>query len=70
MKSIFNNITQNTDEWNALRLGRFMASMFSDLFIAKDKIGYKRAKDIFIQLEKKLNECIDEAKKLIEKYKK
>lgn len=36
-------IDQNTDEWLALRLGKFTASTFKDLFMAKTTIGYQKA---------------------------
>ena len=39
----FYDVTQNSDEWNELRLGKFTASTFNDLFMMPDKIGYQRA---------------------------
>jgi len=39
----FYEIDQNTDEWMALRLGKFTASTFKDLFMAKTTIGYQKA---------------------------
>ena len=37
------NIEQNSEEWDALRLGKFTASTFSDLFMAKTTKGYQNA---------------------------
>lgn len=37
------DIDQNSEEWDALRLGKFTASTFSDLFMAKSTAGYKKA---------------------------
>jgi hypothetical protein len=37
------DIEQNSEEWNALRLGKFTASTFADLFMAKTTAGYKNA---------------------------
>lgn len=37
------DIDQNSDEWMDLRLGKFTASSFSDLFMAKTTAGYKKA---------------------------
>jgi len=36
-------IDQNSEEWMALRLGKFTASTFADLFMAKTTAGYKNA---------------------------
>lgn len=41
--SIFHDIEQNTPEWQALRSKKFTASMFSDLFMGKSTLGYKKA---------------------------
>jgi len=40
---IFHNVTQNTPEWDALRLGKFTASSFSDLIMKETTQGYKDA---------------------------
>lgn len=40
---IHHAIDQNSEEWDALRLGKFTASTFSDLFMAKTTAGYKKA---------------------------
>jgi len=37
------DITQNSEEWDALRLGKFTASTFADLFMAKTTAGYQKA---------------------------
>ena len=39
----FFDVEQNTEEWNNLRLGKFTASSFSDLFQKPDSIGFKKA---------------------------
>ena len=39
----FHDINQNSDEWDALRLGRFTASTFKDLFMGKSTAGYETA---------------------------
>jgi len=39
----FHNIDQNSEEWDALRLGKFTASMFGDLFSAPSTLTYKKA---------------------------
>ena len=36
-------IEQNSEEWDALRLGKFTASTFADLFMGKETKGYKNA---------------------------
>ena len=41
--SKFYDIEQNSDEWLALRLGKFTASTFNDLFMTPDKVAYQRA---------------------------
>ena len=40
---IFHNIDQNSEEWDSLRLGKFTASTFADLFMAKTTAGYRNA---------------------------
>jgi len=40
---IHHDIDQNSEEWDALRLGKFTASTFSDLFMAKTTKGYQNA---------------------------
>jgi hypothetical protein len=40
---IHHAIEQNGEEWDALRLGKFTASTFSDLFMTKTTAGYKKA---------------------------
>lgn len=37
------DIEQNSEEWDALRLGKFTASTFADLFMAKTTVGYQKA---------------------------
>jgi len=36
-------VDQNSEEWFALRRGKFTASTFKDLFMGKDTQGYKDA---------------------------
>lgn len=36
-------VDQNTEEWDALRLGKFTASTFADLFMARSTAGYQKA---------------------------
>lgn len=43
MKPVYHNIHQNTEEWFNLRLGRFTASTFKDLFMGKTTKGYEKA---------------------------
>ena len=43
MQRKFHNINQNSDEWDSLRLGRFTASAFKDLFMGKSTAGYEKA---------------------------
>jgi YqaJ-like viral recombinase domain len=43
MKRIHHKIEQNTDEWLELRLGKFTASSFKDLFMSKKTAGYEKA---------------------------
>jgi len=38
---ITHDVIQGTDEWNALRLGKFTASFFSDLFAKETTIAYQ-----------------------------
>ena len=38
----FHNIEQNSEQWDNLRLGKFTASTFGDLFMAPTTLGYKR----------------------------
>lgn len=40
---IHHAIDQNSEEWDALRLGKFTASTFADLFMGKETKGYKNA---------------------------
>ena len=40
---IHHDIEQNTEEWLTLRLGKFTASTFSDLFMKKETAGYRKA---------------------------
>lgn len=40
---IWHDIKQNSEEWEALRRGKFTASSFSDLFMIKSTAGYKKA---------------------------
>lgn len=40
---IFHDVEQNSPEWLAVRLGKFTASTFDDLFSAKSTVGYKKA---------------------------
>lgn len=40
---IHHAIDQNSEEWDALRLGKFTASTFADLFMAKSTAGYQKA---------------------------
>ena len=40
---VFHDITQNSPEWDSLRLGRFTASMVKDLFMGKSTAGYEKA---------------------------
>jgi hypothetical protein len=39
----FHDVEQNSEEWDAVRLGKFTASSFSDLFMKPDTLGYKKA---------------------------
>jgi len=43
MKPEYHNINQNTDEWMNLRMGKFTASSFKDLFSAKSTAAYQKA---------------------------
>jgi hypothetical protein len=40
---IYHDVEQNTEAWDLLRMGKFTASTFSDLFMGKDTAGYKKA---------------------------
>jgi hypothetical protein len=40
---IFHKIDQNSEEWDAVRLGKFTASTFNDLFMKPDLLGFKKA---------------------------
>ena len=39
----FYNVTQNSEEWDALRIGKFTASTFGDLFAKRETITYRKA---------------------------
>ena len=39
----WHDVDQNSEQWDSLRLGRFTASTFSDLFMAKTTKGYQNA---------------------------
>jgi putative phage-type endonuclease len=39
---IWHDVKQNSEEWDVLRRGKFTASSFSDLFMAKSTAGYKK----------------------------
>jgi len=52
----FYDIDQNSEEWMALRLGRFTASTFADLFMAKTTKGYQNA-IIKVAFERVTGEC-------------
>jgi len=43
VKRQFHSIKQNSDDWDLLRLGRFTASSFKDLFMGKSTAGYEKA---------------------------
>src|ERR1035437_1796350 len=49
-------IDQNSEEWDLLRLGKFTASTFSDLFMAKSTAGYQKA-IIKVAYERVTGEC-------------
>jgi len=40
---LFYDVPQNSDEWNDLRLGKFTASTFGDLFAKRDSVTYRNA---------------------------
>jgi len=40
---IYHNVVQNSEEWFALRTGKFTASTFKDLFMGKTTQGYQDA---------------------------
>jgi hypothetical protein len=52
----FYNIDQNSEEWNGLRLGKFTASTFADLFMKKDSATYQKA-IIKVAYERVTGEC-------------
>ena len=58
MQRQYHNILQNTDEWFNLRLGRFTASTFKDLFMSKSTSGYEKSiyKPVFERLTNELPE--------------
>lgn len=43
MKPVFHNVEQTSDEWFKLRLGRYTASSFKDVFAGKTTAAYKKA---------------------------
>lgn len=43
MRREFHDIPQNTDEWLAMRRGRFTASTFKDLFMGPKTAGFEKA---------------------------
>jgi hypothetical protein len=49
-------IDQNSEEWDALRLGKFTASTFADLFMGKETKGYQNA-IIKVAYERVTGEC-------------
>jgi hypothetical protein len=53
---IHHEIDQNSEEWDALRLGKFTASTFADLFMKKETAGYKKA-IIKVAFERVTGEC-------------
>jgi hypothetical protein len=40
---IFYDVEQNSEEWDVLRNGKFTASIFGDLFMKPDTLGFKKA---------------------------
>ncbi len=52
MDRVFHDIIQNSELWYQLRLGRFTASTFKDLFMGKTTTGYQKAiyKPVFEKL--------------------
>lgn len=40
---IFHNVQQNSPEWEALRRGKFTASIFDELFLSKSTVTYEKA---------------------------
>jgi hypothetical protein len=50
------DIEQNSEEWDSLRLGKFTASTFSDLFMDKKTAGYRNA-IIKVAFERVTGEC-------------
>ena len=53
---IHHAIEQNSEEWLALRSGKFTASTFADLFMGKETKGYKNA-IIKVAYERVTGEC-------------
>ena len=43
MQRKFHDIPQNNDDWLNMRMGRFTASAFKELFGTKTNVGYKKA---------------------------
>jgi len=43
MQREFHNVQQNSEEWYALRMGKFTASTFGDLFMKPTTAGYQKA---------------------------
>ena len=43
MRRKFHDIDQNSDEWDELRLGRFTASAFKELFMGPKTAGFEKA---------------------------
>lgn len=58
MKRKHYEVTHNTEEWYNLRLGKFTASSFKDLFMSKTTKGYEKAiyKPVFERLTGELPE--------------
>lgn len=40
---IYHNVLQNSEEWDALRMGKFTTSCFGDLFSDRSTLKYKKA---------------------------
>ncbi|HLD89433.1 MAG TPA: YqaJ viral recombinase family protein [Patescibacteria group bacterium] len=53
---IHHEIDQNSEEWDALRLGKFTSSTFADLFMKKDTKRYRNA-IIKVAFERVTGEC-------------
>lgn len=58
MQPKFHSVDQNSEEWYNLRMGKFTASSFSDLFMGKSTQGYQKAinKVVFERLTNELPE--------------